>query len=49
MEEPEEEEEGSFNEDVLGGTGISDVLLVVLLERPPEGKEQKTDQVRSKV
>lgn len=32
----EDEDEGSFDEDVLSGTGVSNLLLVVLLERPPE-------------
>lgn len=33
-----------LDEDVLGGTGVADVLLVILLERPPVVKR---DHIRS--
>lgn len=36
-------QEALFNEDVFSGTGVADVLLVILLECPPVGKNSTKD------
>lgn len=38
-------QEALFNEDVFSGTGVADVLLVILLECPPVGKNSTKDSI----